>query len=170
MKRINRTTSIAGRRHRPLLQDLSGLAVSLFVTSLVSFLASQFEPGEWYNQLSKPGWTPPNWIFPLVWTVLYASMSVAVWLVWRQGRSKAATVPVTAYFFQLLLNGIWSWLFFGNRLIGLALIDILGLFVAVIVTTILFWKRTRLAGILFVPYLLWVGFAAILNYGIWLLN
>ena len=153
-----------------IIREFLGLAVSIIITFAVAFWASRYEPGIWYAELSKPSWTPPNWAFPVAWTILYFSMSVAAWLVWKQRKTRKIGYPLAFYFIQLLLNGLWSWIFFGNHLIGMALVDIVLLLAAIIVTTILFWKQSRLAGILFVPYLIWVGFATALNTGIWLLN
>lgn len=151
-------------------REFLGLVFFIIVTFGVAFWASRYEPGIWYAELSRPSWTPPNWAFPVAWTILYFLMSVAAWLVWRQRKTRRIGYPLAFYFIQLLLNGLWSWIFFGNHLIDLALIDIILLFMTILVTTILFWKKNRLAGILFIPYLIWVGFATTLNTGIWLLN
>jgi translocator protein len=121
----------------------------------------------WYANLAKPSWTPPGWIFGPVWSVLYLSMAVAAWLVWRRGDS---AVPMTLFGIQLVFNAAWSWLFFGLHSPGAALVDIVLLWMAIVGTTIVFWRRSRLAGMLFVPYLAWVSFAAMLNFAIWWLN
>jgi benzodiazapine receptor len=150
--------------------QLLGLAVFLLLTFCVATIASQFMPGAWYQALSKPSWTPPGWVFGPVWTFLYASMAVAAWLVWKKKGWHGARAPLVAYFIQLLLNGLWSWFFFGQYWIGVALIDILALLAAIGVTLILFWRVKRVAGILFIPYLLWVAFASVLNFQIWRMN
>jgi tryptophan-rich sensory protein len=124
----------------------------------------------WYAGLVKPAWTPPGWVFGPVWFVLYLSMAVAAWLVWRQGGLQAARVPLGLFAVQLALNAAWSWLFFGLRDPGLALIDVILLWSAICATTITFWHRSWIAGVLFVPYLAWVSFAAVLNFAIWRLN
>ena len=152
------------------MQDITGLAFFLIVTFGVSFLASQYEPGGWYQEIAKPSWTPPGWIFPIVWTALYLMMSIAAWKVWRTGKLQKVIVPLGFYFLQLFFNGLWSWMFFGNQMIGLALLDIILLLIAIILTTIIFWKYNRVSGLLFIPYLLWVAFASVLNFSIWLLN
>ena len=97
-------------------------------------------------------------------------MAVAAWLVWQKGGIRRNLAPLGFYALQLVLNGLWSWLFFGRHLIGMALIDIVLLLTAIIVTTALFLKRQRLAGILMIPYVLWVSFATALNLEIWRLN
>jgi tryptophan-rich sensory protein len=157
-----------GRRTRA--RTVLGLLFWLLLTFLVAAFGAQFQPGEWYRSLAKPEWTPPGWIFAPVWTFLYASMAVAAWLVWRDYRGRAAGISLSFYVLQLLLNGLWSWSFFGRQSIGSALVDILGLLLLVGATTLLFWRINRPAGILFIPYVLWVGFATALNFKIWLIN
>ena len=124
----------------------------------------------WYAVLAKPSWTPPNWIFGPVWTVLYVAMAVAAWLVWRQKGWPGARVPLLLFFVQLAFNVAWSWLFFGLRSPGLGFADIILLWIAIAATLVVFWKRTMVAGLLLMPYLAWVTFAAALNYSLWQLN
>lgn len=121
----------------------------------------------WYPSLVKPSWTPPSWVFGPVWTVLYALMAVAAWLVWR----KAGWCGALGMFaVQLALNAAWSPLFFGLHRIGLALADIALLWIAIIATLVAFAKQSPLAAWLLVPYLLWVSFATALNFTLWRLN
>ncbi len=150
--------------------DWMGLAVALVVTFGVATFAAQFQPGDWYRELAKPSWTPPGWIFPPVWTYLYATMAVAAWLVWRSGRWIETRVALLLYAIQLAFNGLWSWLFFGRQMVDAALVDIFVLLAAIIAVALTFRKRSRLAGWLFVPYTLWVAFASSLNLAISLLN
>ena len=126
-------------------------------------------PG-WYAGLAKPSWTPPDWVFGPVWSVLYLGMAVAVWLVWRQNGFAGATVPIALFGVQLALNGAWSWLFFGLHSPGAAMVDLILLWAAIAATTVTFWRRSIPAAILLVPYLIWVSFAGALNFGIWRLN
>ena len=158
------------RRTLELRVHMAGLAIFLIITFGVALIGARVQPGEWYAQLAKPSWTPPGWLFGPVWTLLYAAMAVAAWIVWKESGLRAGMIPLAAYAVQLLLNGLWSWLFFGRRLIGLALVDIICLFLAILVTTLLFRQVRPLAGLLLTPYLLWVGFASILNFQIWRLN
>ena len=158
------------RRTRELRVHMAGLAIFLIITFGVALIGARVQPGEWYAQLAKPSWTPPGGLFGPVWTLLYAAMAVAAWIVWKENGLRAGMIPLAAYAVQLLLNGLWSWLFFGRRLIGLALVDIICLFLAILVTTLLFRQVRPLAGLLLTPYLLWVGFASILNLQIWRLN
>ena len=124
----------------------------------------------WYAGLTKPSWNPPNWIFGPVWSILYLSMAVAAWLVWRKEGLRDATLPMTLFGIQLALNCAWSWLFFGLHSPGGAMIDILLLWAAIAATMVAFWRRSTWAGILFAPYLAWVTFAVALNFAVWRLN
>ena len=150
--------------------DVLMLLASVSLCFAVAFVASRFEPGMWYKDLAKPGWTPPSWVFGPVWTALYAMMGVAAWLVWRQAGLAEAALPLTFFVMQLFFNGMWSWIFFGRQNIGLAFAEIVLLWILILVTMVLFWKRQTMAGALFLPYFLWVSFAAVLNYAIWRLN
>jgi len=124
----------------------------------------------WYAALAKPSWNPPNWIFGPVWSVLYLCMAIAAWLVWRQGGLAGAATPLALFAVQLVLNLAWSWLFFGFQNPGLAFVDIVLLWAAIAATMVAFWFRSAIAGILFLPYLAWVSFAAVLNFVVWRLN
>ena len=122
----------------------------------------------WYADLRKPSWTPPNWLFGLVWTILFLAMAIAAWLVWRKVGPTAA--PMQLFLLQLLLNVAWSALFFGLRSPGLAFAEIVMLWVAILATSIEFWRAVPAAGWLFLPYLIWVSYATALNFSIWRLN
>lgn len=126
----------------------------------------------WYADLAKPAFTPPGWLFGPVWTVLYIMMGVALYLVWQKssGGGRDVVPAVVLFFTQLLLNAAWSVIFFGEREIFIALVEISVLWVLVLLTVISFWRVTPVAGVLLLPYLLWVGFAAVLNHSIWQLN
>ncbi len=124
----------------------------------------------WYATLTKPSWNPPNWIFGPVWSALYCCMAVAAWFIWRQGGSPSAKVPLTLFAVQLALNVLWSCIFFGLEKPGLAFGEVLLLWTAIAATMIVFWQRSVIAGILFVPYLAWVSYASFLNFTIWRLN
>jgi tryptophan-rich sensory protein len=148
----------------------AGLLAWLALCFGVAWFGAQFEPGAWYEQLLKPPWTPPNWLFPPVWTILYALLAVAAWLVWKTAGFAGARLPLGLFFIQLLLNGVWSWLFFGLHAIGLALADIIVLWFAILATLVAFWRQRPLTGLLLLPYLIWVSFAVALNYSIWQIN
>jgi translocator protein len=146
---------------------LVGLIVLCLGAGFVASFATMQSVIEWYPTLNKPSWTPPNWLFAPVWTVLYIMMAVAAWLVWRAGDAKTALILFAA---QLLLNLAWSFLFFGARSPGLGLIDIALMWIAIAVTIFAFAMRSRLAAFLMVPYLCWVSLATVLNASIYMLN
>jgi translocator protein len=147
-----------------------GLIAWLLLVALAAWFGSQFAPGAWYQALEKPAWTPPSWLFGPVWTVLYAMMGVAAWLVWRERGFSGAPTALGLFLLQLVLNAAWSWLFFGLQRPDLAAAEILILWAAIAATIVASWRVRPLAGWLLVPYLLWVSFAAALNVAIWRLN
>jgi tryptophan-rich sensory protein len=136
----------------------------------IGAFATTPEIAGWYKTIKKPSWNPPDYVFGPVWTTLYIMMAIAAWLVWKPGGFKAATVPLTLFAVQLLLNTAWSFIFFGQHQIGWALVDIVLLWVAIVATTISFFSHSTLASWLMIPYLLWVSFATALNFTIWRLN
>jgi tryptophan-rich sensory protein len=146
---------------------LAFFLVVTFVAAAIGGLAASGSVRSWYPALVKPAWSPPSWVFGPVWTVLYAMMAVAAWLVWRQAGWGGA---LALFGVQLALNAAWSPLFFGLHRIDLALADIVLLWAAIVATTVAFWKVTPVAGWLLVPYLLWVTFAMALNFALWRLN
>lgn len=150
------------------LNPWAALSISLLLVAAVAVFGSRFAPGEWYQELAKPVWTPPNWLFGPAWTVLYVLMALAAWKVWIAVRGIDRALVV--YAVQLLLNAIWSWLFFGLQRVDLALADIIALWLWIVVTIVLFRRRDRLASMLLWPYLAWVTYAAALNFEIWRLN
>ena len=125
---------------------------------------------EWYGSLVKPSFTPPNWLFGPVWSMLYLAMAIAGWLVWCRQRESFVTLPLALFGGQLVLNVLWSILFFGLQAPGIALVEILTLWVAIFATLLSFWRICKIASWLFLPYLAWVSFAAVLNFEIWRLN
>lgn len=155
-------------------RDLIGLAAFLALCLLVSALGGMITATSvesWYPSLVKPFFNPPDWLFAPVWTVLYILMAVAGWRVWRSDASRTGRrIGLTVFALQLGLNLLWSALFFGARRPDWAMIEILVLLVVIIVNTALFHRIDRAAGALFVPYVLWVGYAAALNAAIWWLN
>ena len=151
--------------------ELGALVVSVLVVGGVAALGGMFSrPGEWYANLEKPGFTPPSWVFGPAWTTLYCLMAIAAWLVWRERKTVKVAPALAMFLLQLLINGAWSPLFFGAHQIAAALITILVLDIAVVMTIVRFWRVRPLAGLLLVPYLLWIGFATALNFSIWQLN
>lgn len=151
-------------------QSVVGLAVWILVAFLPALSGAIAPPGDWYRTLQKPSWNPPGWLFGPVWTALYASMGVAAWRVWRRGGWRARRGELGWFMAQWVLNGLWSPLFFGWHRPGLALAEILLLWAAIAVTGLRFARVDRAAGLLFLPYLAWVTFAAVLNATLWRLN
>lgn len=154
-------------------QQWVGLVVAILICLAVGGIGGMVTtpqiPG-WYADLAKPAWTPPDWIFGPVWTLLYLMMAVAAWLVWRQAGFSGAKLPLTLFAVQLALNSLWSVLFFGLQNPGAAAVEIILLWAAILATLVGFWKRSKWAGGLLVPYLAWVSYAAALNVAIWRLN
>jgi tryptophan-rich sensory protein len=155
------------------MKNVHGFAALLLSIALAGGAAAfggRYATGEWYRHIQKPGFTPPDWIFGPVWTLLYLAMAVAAWLVWQRRTQASVTAPLLVYAAQLLLNALWSWMFFGLHRPGLAFADIVVLDLFILATIILFWRVHAVAGALLVPYLAWVSFAAALNLAIWRLN
>ena len=148
----------------------SGLVGWIVICFIAAGIGAYFEPGVWYESLNKPGWTPPNWVFPVVWPVLYIMMAVAAWLIWKEYGFQLAREELRWFTIQFTLNAAWSWIFFGEHLIGTALGEILLLWIAILFTTMLFWKKNSFAGLLLLPYLLWISYASALNYAIFQMN
>jgi len=153
-------------------KQILGLPFWLVVTfsaSAVGALAS-IQANSFYGQLIQPAWAPPPWIFGPVWTVLYAMMGIAAWLVWRNGGFGSNRRALTLFLLQLALNALWSWLFFTWNLGFVALVDIVVLWLLIAATLVSFWRACPPAGWLLLPYLLWVSFASVLNLSLWRLN
>jgi translocator protein len=123
-----------------------------------------------YGQLDKPRWAPPAWLFGPAWSLLYPMMGVAAWTIWRDYGFSGAPVALGLYVVQLALNAAWSWFFFVRRNGREATIEVLLLWIAIVATLIAFWPLSRSAGILFIPYLLWVTFATALTVSVWRRN
>jgi benzodiazapine receptor len=145
------------------------LAVCFVVSGAGAMITSR-PVSQWYPALLKPSWNPPAWVFGPVWTVLYLMMAIAAWLVWRRRGFKQGAGALGIFALQLALNAAWSPLFFGLRNPLAGLVDIVLLWVAILATVVAFWRISRLAGALLMPYWLWVSFATALNFTIWRLN
>jgi len=139
------------------------LIVFIVLCAAAAVTGAVFKPGAWYKSLDKPAWTPPNWLFPIAWSLLYATIAVAGWLVWRSAGATALWPALTLYGLQLVFNALWSALFFGVRRMDFALVDVAALWAAIAATIIAFWPISTTAALLLLPYFAWVSFAAILN-------
>jgi translocator protein len=151
------------------LYSIAGLGAWVALCFAAAATGLVWTPGEWYAQLHKPSWTPPDWLFGPVWSALYLMMGVAAWLVWRRG-GHAARGALALFLVQLALNAAWTPAFFGLRNPGLGLIVILALWIAIAAAINAFWRQHRAAAALLVPYWAWVTYATALNFAVWRLN
>lgn len=149
------------------LPSLAAWLVATFAAGTLGALGSLDAP-TFYAQLNQPSWAPPAWLFGPVWTVLYAMMGVAAWMVWRSPGPRA--LALTLFAAQLAANALWSWIFFAWRLGALATVEVLVLLALIVATLVAFLRIRRAAGLLLVPYLAWVGFASVLTAVMWRLN
>lgn len=143
---------------------------AIFIAVLVLATASSgalFKPGQWYRGLQRPAWTPPNWAFPAVWSVLYIAIGISGWLVWQ---AQGAGIAMALWLAQLVFNTAWSWLFFGRHRMDLAFADICLLLLTILAYTAAVSTISPLAALLFAPYAAWVILAAALNRTVWRLN
>jgi tryptophan-rich sensory protein len=151
---LNKPTQILG---------LVTWALVTFIAAALGNLATSTGVGDWYQGLAKPWWTPPDWVFGPVWTILYVMMAIAAWLVWRRAGFMKDRGVLMLYLVQLALNTLWSILFFVLRRPDLAAAEIMLLWLAIAATMIAFGRRSPVAGLLLLPYLAWVTYAAVLN-------
>lgn len=154
---------------KPQLLKLVLCVFVCFMTAAIGATAS-VNAGDFYIQLNLPDWAPPAGLFGPVWTLLYTMMAVAAWLVWRVNEIRVIRTGLILFLIQLVINALWSWLFFAWKLGGAAFLDIIILWLVILATLISFWRINKTAGLLLLPYLLWVSFAAFLNFSIWQLN
>jgi len=154
--------------------DTLRLIVSIVACQLAGIIGSVFTARAiptWYATLHKPSFTPPNWLFGPAWITLYLLMAIAAFLVWRKGLSdRLVKWALITFLVQLVLNALWSVVFFGLQWPFGGVIVIVGLWVAILFTILRFFRVSIAAGVLLLPYILWVSFAAVLNVSIWLLN
>jgi translocator protein len=159
---------------RKLFMKIAGLIFWLGICYLTAWVGAQVSPGigpsEWYESLQKPAWNPPAWLFGPVWTTLYTMMGFAAWTVWKKHGFTGASLALTFFVIQLVLNGAWSWIFFGAQSPGWAFVEILILLAVIGITTYMFMEKSKAAGWLMVPYILWVSFATVLTGTIWWMN
>ena len=155
---------------RPLrLPALVGSVIFTFLFAAIGAFATA-QAGLFYQRLDRPEWAPPAWLFGPAWTLLYALMAVAAWRVYRTAAERSVRPEMTLYVVQLVLNALWSWLFFASHNGPLAFAEIIVLWLAIAATIVAFGRRDRLAGLLLLPYIAWVTFAGALCYSIWQRN
>lgn len=154
--------------------DFPKLIVSIIVCEVIGSIGSLFTMpaiASWYASLAKPAWTLPNWLFAPVWTTLFFLMGIALYLVWMKGiRAKGVKEGLWLFGIQFALNVLWSYLFFGLQSPALGLIGIIVLWVFILATMISFYKISRPAAYVLVPYIAWVTIATLLNYSVMVLN
>ena len=153
--------------------DILKLVASVILCQLAGFLGSLFTTPAiptWYVTLNKPSFTPPNWIFSPVWISLFILMGISLFFVWRRQGHPKLKIALVFFFIQLILNILWSAAFFGIRSPLLGLIDIVLLWIAILLTIQNFVKVSKFAGLILLPYFLWVSFATLLNFSLWFLN
>jgi len=148
---------------------LIGWQLLSFAAAAIGAVAS-VQAATFYHQLTQPSWAPPSSVFGPVWSVLYALMGIAAWLVWREGGWRRQRGVLLLFVIQLAVNALWSWLFFGWHRGALAFADIVLLWLLIVATLVGFWRVRLLAGALLLPYLCWVSFASALNFAVWRLN
>ena len=154
--------------------DFLLLLESIIICQLAGIIGSIFTSPSiplWYANINKPSFNPPNWVFAPVWTTLYLLMGIALFLVWRKGlKRKDLKIAFAVFIFQLILNTLWSILFFGLKSPFVAFIEIVLLWISILISILLFFRISKVAGALLIPYLLWVSFASVLNFAFWRLN
>lgn len=153
-------------------QQISAFVVVFFVTFLAATIGSigSMNAPQFYRELVLPDWAPPSWLFGPVWTLLYVMMAISAWLVWRSNRFVQTGRALQMYGVQLVLNALWSWLFFAWYQGAAAFAEIVLLWLSIVITMVLFYRHSQLAAVLMLPYVLWVSFASVLNWSIWQLN
>ena len=145
------------------------LTLPLGLGAIAGMFTAQAVP-EWYVTLNRPSFNPPNWLFGPVWTTLYLLMGISLFLIWKQRQAKNATWQFLSFLLQLILNFAWSFIFFYFNMIGLALIEIILLWISIVIMLVLFYKIKPMAAYINIPYLLWVTFATVLNASYYFLN
>ncbi len=154
---------------KPIFKFLISVFIPLVVGLTSGFFTSSNVNG-WFTTINKPSFNPPNWLFAPVWTTLYIMMGIALFLVWNSNSVKSKKTAIILFSTQLLLNFLWSFIFFSQHNIGLALVEIVLLWISILLTIFAFAKFSTAASWLLVPYICWVSFATLLNYSIWQLN
>ena len=155
-----------------MLRSLAGLLGCLALTAIAAALGgyASAHAGSFYQQLIRPAWAPPAWLFGPVWSALYLLMALAAWLVWRERAARRTTAALAFYLVQLAANALWPWLFFAWRDGATAFAEVLLLWGLILATLIAFWRIRPLAGVLLIPYLAWVTFATALTFATWQRN
>ena len=148
------------------------LVITILICQMAGIIGSVFTISSiptWYASLNKPWFSPPNWLFGPVWITLFTLMGISLYLMWNRGL-KSVKIPLTLFGVQLILNTVWSFLFFGLESPFIAFIEIIILWISIALTIISFYRISKKAGLILLPYIIWVSIATALNYYIWILN
>ncbi len=156
-------------KQSPLIPFLL-IMTGCYAVAFLGFEATYSGLQGWYQQLSKPSFNPPDWLFGPIWTVLYGCIGVAACIVWASPSSARRSIALALFWIQLFLNGVWPFLFFAGHMLLLSFAGIVALWFAITITLVAFFRVRASAGFLFVPYIIWVTFAAFLNFAIWRMN
>ncbi len=155
------------------MKNFLKLIISIAIALSAGILGSLFTSRSvktWYNTINKPIFNPPNWLFSPVWTILFILMGISFYIIWKKNFGNKKILLISIFGIQIFLNILWSLFFFGLQSILLGFIEIIILWLFILINTVLFYKVDRIAGIILIPYLLWVSFASILNFTLLLLN
>lgn len=155
-------------------RELPKLIVSILIVFLAGAVGTVFTLKEittWYVNIPKPSWTPPNWAFGPIWSTLYVLMGVSLFLIWREGLNrKDVKIGIGVFAVQLILNVVWSLVFFGSHNIAGGLVMVILLWISILINIVVFYRISKPAGIILIPYLIWVTIAGYLNYSVYLLG
>jgi benzodiazapine receptor len=154
-------------------KSIIALLISVLIAQGIGLLSGflSMNSSKAYENFNKPTFSPPGWVFPVVWTVLFFLMAIAAYRIWMKGKSgEDVSKALILYGIQLFLNFLWSIIFFRYRLYAIAFLELLVLLVFILLTTFEFYRIDKTAGYLMIPYIAWVSFAGVLNYTIWMLN
>jgi len=149
---------------------LIGLILLINILGSIGAIWTSTGSGTWFEKLKKPSFNPPNWIFGPVWTLLFTLMGIALYFVITSQNSQVRTLAIIFFAIQMVLNMLWTFLFFKMQNPFAAFIEIIILLVAILITAFYFYKTNKISGYLLIPYILWTGFASILNYNLWKMN
>jgi tryptophan-rich sensory protein len=156
------------------IKNIAKLLSAIIICQLAGVIGSIFTSSSvetWYAELTLPSFAPPGWFIGAVWITLYTLMGISLYLIWNKGlRNKSVKEAVSIFFIQLVLNSVWSFLFFGLQSPFIAFIEIIILWIAILFTVIKFYRISKNASLLLIPYIMWVSVALLLNFSIWLLN
>lgn len=152
-----------------IIKLIVSVGIPLAVGAVAGMFTAKAVP-EWFSSLNKPVFSPPDWLFGPVWTVLYLLMGISLFLIWREEPGNTRTLAIVIFIVQLFLNFVWSFLFFYFKMIGFALLEIIVLWLNILLMIFVFYRINPVSAYINIPYLLWVSFASVLNAAYFFLN